>query len=84
MSTEHEKHMGLECKLTDKNMENMLKDGQVDADLGMYVPLLPSVECKREQEDNEDVGPLKDMLADLKSTYQMSSQNLRQFASVSI
>ena len=75
--------MSLECKLSDKNMEAMLKDGQVDQDLGIGVPLSDSVPCKKEQEDNEDVAPLKEKLQDLKYTYQMFSQSLRQFASVS-
>ena len=65
--TENEKIMQIDCKLTEKNLEKMMADGHVDCDLGMSVPL-QSLEVKAETMENEDVQPLKEMLAGLKLT----------------
>lgn len=59
--------MSMECKVTEKNMDKLLTDGQVDDDLGMNVPH-SSMAVKQEAKE-DDEKPLKEALADLKFTY---------------
>ena len=56
----------MECKLTDKNMDKMLVDGQIDSDLGIVLPGANKSSGVKEEE-NEDIQKVKDMLADIKS-----------------
>ena len=67
-TTAHVKNMSMECKVTEKNMDKLLSDGQVDGDLGMNVPHSGGVMVKQEAVD-DDVQPLREALADLKFTY---------------
>ena len=67
MST-HEKMMSIDCKLGDKNLEKMLTDGVVDADMGMQLPIGTGANSVKTEEVDEDVQKAKDVIADLKLT----------------
>ena len=73
-SSTHEKVIAMDCKLSEKNLDKMLTDGNVDVDLGMNVPLAVGGMAVKTEEVDEDVQKTKDMLADLKLTYQENTQ----------
>ena len=73
----------MNTKLTDKNVDKMMTDGVVDADMGIALPG-SSKDAMIKEEEHEDVPKVKAMLADLKPTYKILPRlnaDLRQFAS---
>ena len=63
-----DKEMKIECKLNDKNVAAMLADSAVDDELGVALPG-SSKSLLVKQEVHEDVPKIKEMLAEIKSTY---------------
>ena len=71
LSVEGEKTMEMECKLTDKNIDRVVTDGQLSFDLACQAGELLTV--KRE-DDGDDIKLLKDTVAELKlMTYHTST-----------
>ena len=68
VTSTHEKMMSIDCKLGDKNLEKMLADGVVDADMGVQLPIGTGVNSVKTEEVDEDVQKAKDTIADLKLT----------------
>ena len=60
--------MSIDCKLGDKNLEKMLTDGVVDADMGMQLPIGTGANSVKTEEVDEDVQKAKGTIADLKLT----------------
>ena len=59
------KEFDITTKLTDKNVEKMLKDGEVDPEMGISIPGSKAVAVK---EEDDEVAKVKQMVADLKPT----------------
>ena len=60
--------MEIDCQLSDKNMEKMLADGSVDADLGVSIPLARQALAVKDEDVSEDIKRAREVLADLKLT----------------
>jgi len=60
--------MSIDCKLGDKNLEKMLTDGVVDAEMGMQLPIGSGALSVKTEEVDEDVQKAKDAISDLKLT----------------
>ena len=68
-TADKEKSFEMETKIDDKGVSHMLQDGGIDAQMGMAMPGSSSVAITEvKNEENEDIGKMKQVLSDLKST----------------
>ena len=66
----HDKEFTLETKLGEKNLE-ALGEGILDADLGLNLPGSSGSTAVKQEQENDDIKPVKEMITDLKSAYNL-------------